>query len=316
MVAPVVNDKTIFITGCGSLAKAITNELLYSHHPKKVILFSRDEGLQELAKEEITDRKEVVRYFIGDIRDSDRLGMALRGVDYVIHTAALKRIDTVEYNPLEAVHTNVVGTANIIAACVINDVEKATFVSTDKAVQPINFYGMTKGLGEKLWLDSNFYKPIFNCVRYGNVMGSRGSVLPLFERCAKNRLPFPITDKDMTRYWVKMEEAVKLVLMAVESGEGYTYVLKSPTFKIVDLARAIYGRAQFDIIGNRAAAEKLHEVLIGAHETGRVEDRKWYYAIQPEIHYSEKKWPATTPMKELVSSEGNVSRGDIGTWLS
>ena len=309
-----VDGKVVFISGCGSLAKAITNELLLSHRPKKVILFSRDEGLQELAKGEIDDRKGVVRYFIGDVRDSDRLGFALRGVDYVIHTAALKRIDTVEYNPIEAVHTNVMGTANLIAACVINDVKKATFVSTDKAVQPINFYGITKALGEKLWLDSNFYKPIFNCVRYGNVMGSRGSVLPRYERCAKNRLPFPITDKDMTRFWVKMSEAVKLVLMAIESKEGYTYALKSPTFKIVDLARALYGRAQFDEMGMRAG-EKLHEVLIGAHETGRVEDRKWYYAIQPEIHYSEEKWPATTPIKELVSSEGNVNRGAIKEWL-
>lgn len=314
MVKTLVDNKTVFISGCGSLAKAITKELLYSHHPKKVILFSRDEGLQEIAKSEIDDKKEVVRYFIGDVRDSDRLGMALRGVDYVIHTAALKRVDTVEYNPIEAVHTNVMGTANLVAACVINDVRRATFVSTDKAVLPINFYGMTKGLGEKLWLDSNFYKPIFNCVRYGNVMGSRGSVLPLFERCAKNKLPFPITDEKMTRFWVKMEEAVKLVLMAVESKEGYTYVLKSPTFKIVDLAKAIHGRAQFDVTGMRPG-EKMHEVLIGAHETGRVEDRKWFYAIQPEIHYSEEKWPATTSMKEMVSSEGNVSRGEIKSWL-
>jgi UDP-N-acetylglucosamine 4,6-dehydratase len=241
--------------------------------------------------------------------------MATRGVDYLIHTAALKRIDTIEYNPLEAVRTNVEGTENVIRACITNEIAKATFVSTDKAVHPINFYGMTKGLGEKLWIYSNFYKPIFNVVRYGNVMGSRGSVLPLYQRIARNRLPFPITDKRMTRFWIDMKDAVKLVLMAIESKEGYTYVLKSRTFRVVDLARALYGRAQFDEIGMRPG-EKLHEVLIGEHETGRVEDRRWYMAIQPEIKYSEEQWPSTEPIQPLVSVEGNVGRQEIKSWLA
>lgn len=309
-----IDNKTIFISGCGSLAKALTTELLLNHRPHKIILFSRDEYLQEVAKSEISDPKGVVRYFIGDVRDQDRLDMALRGVDIVIHAAALKRVDTVEYNPIEGVRTNIDGTINMVAGCVAHDISKSVFIGTDKAVQPINFYGGTKFVGEKLWIASNFYKKIFNCVRYGNVMGSRGSVLPLYTRCAKNRLPFPITDKSMTRFWVTMDEAVKLVLMAMESKEGYTYVLKSPTFKIVDLAKALYGRAQFDEMGIRPG-EKLHETLIGEHETRRVEDRGWYYAIQPEIHYSEEKWPECKPMKPLVSSEGNVKREEIRGWL-
>ena len=312
MVKTVVDGKTIFITGCGSLAKALTKELLLSHRPKKVILFSRDEFLQAEAKEEINNPR--VRYFIGDVRDRDRLLMATRGVDILIHTAALKRIDTIEYNPLEAVRTNIHGTENVVKACVANKVKRATFVSTDKAVEPINFYGMTKGLGEKIWVDSNFIMPIFNVVRYGNVMGSRGSVLPLFLRCERNRLPFPITDKKMTRFWIKMDEAVKLVLMAVESREGPIFVLKSPTFKITDLAKAIDENAKFDVMGMRPG-EKLHETLIGAHETGRVSDKGWYFSIAPEIKYSEEVWPVSEKMAPLVSSKNNVERGEIKTWL-
>jgi len=306
-----VTNKVVFITGCGSLAKAIVRDVL-KLRPKKVILFSRDEGLQEIARSEISDIHGVVRYFIGDVRDVNRLHMALRGVDYVVHTAALKRIDTVEYNPLEAVQTNVLGTANVITACVNTSVRKATFVSTDKAVQPINFYGMTKGVGEKLWIDSNYYKPIFNVVRYGNVMGSRGSVLPLFERCAKNDLPLPVTDERMTRFWVRMDEAVKLVLMAMDAKEGYTYVLKCPTFKVMDLAMAIGDK--FEIAGMRPG-EKLHETLIGEHETGRVVDRKWFYAIMPEIHYTEEKLPRADKVEPVVSSEGNVTKEEIREWL-
>ena len=307
-----IDNRTVFITGCGSLAKALTKELFLTHRPKKVILFSRDEFLQAEAKEEIDNPK--VRYFIGDVRDRDRLLMATRGVDILIHTAALKRIDTIEYNPLEAVRTNIHGTENVIHACVANGIKRATFVSTDKAVSPINFYGMTKGLGEKIWVDSNFIMPIFNVVRYGNVMGSRGSVLPLFLRCARNRLPFPITDKKMTRFWIKMDEAVKLVLMAAEAKEGAIYVLKSPTFKITDLAKAIDSDAKFDVIGLRES-EKLHETLIGAHETGRVSDKGWYYSIAPEIKYSNEEWPVSEKMAPLVSSENNVERGEIKKWL-
>lgn len=309
-----IDNKVVFITGCGSLAKALANEMLLNHRPHKIILFSRDEYLQEIAKNDLNDPKGLVRYFIGDVRDSDRLGMAMRGVDLVVHTAALKRVETVEYNPIEAVRTNVDGTVNVIASCIINDVQRAVFTTTDKAVMPINFYGMTKGLGEKLWIYSNFYKPIFNCVRYGNVMGSRGSVLPLFERCAKNRLPFPITDNKMTRFWVRMDEAVKLVILALESQEGYTYILKSPTFKITDLAKALYGRAQFDEMGMRPG-EKLHETLVNEYEAGRIEDRGWYYALQPEIKYSEYEWPKCEGIKPLVSSENNVKIEEIRRWL-
>ena len=307
-----VDGKTVFITGAGSLAKAITQELLLNHRPKKIILFSRDEFLQHVAKEELNNDK--IRYIIGDVRDENSLKRATQGVDYLIHTAALKRIDTIEYNPLEAVRTNIEGTENVVRACTASGIEKATFVSTDKAVLPINFYGMTKGLGEKIWVYSNMYRTIFNCVRYGNVMGSRGSVLPLFKRCANNRLPFPITDKKMTRFWIDMKQAVRLILMAIESKEGATYVLKSPTFKVTDLAKALSEEAKFDVIGLRPG-EKLHEVLIGAHEIGRVVDNKWYYTIAPEIKYNEEVWPEGKG-EELVSKKGNVGVEEIKKWLS
>ena len=310
-----IDNKTVFITGAGSLAKALTQELLLHHRPHKVILFSRDEYLQELAKEEIVDPKGIVRYFIGDVRDSSRLDLALRDVDIVVHTAALKRVDAVEYNPVEGVRTNIDGTINVVAGCVVHGIKRAVFVSTDKAVMPINLYGGTKFVSEKLWIASNFYKPIFNCVRYGNVMGSRGSILPLYEQCVKNRLPFPITDRAMTRFWVRIEDAVKLVLMAAESKEGYTYIFKSPTFRIIDLAKALHSRHRVEEIGMRPG-EKLHETLIGAHETGRVEDRGWYYAIQPEIRYSDEEWPECKGMEPVVSSEGNVYRAEIEKWLS
>lgn len=308
-----VDGKTIFITGCGSLATALAQELLLSHRPKKIILFSRDEYLQEVTKEKIESEK--VRYFIGDVRDEKRLLMATRGVDYLIHTAALKRIDSVEYNPGEAVRTNIIGTLNVISAAIANNIKRATFIGTDKAVMPINLYGGTKFVGEKLWVHSNFYKPIFNCVRYANVLGSRGSVLPLFKKCADSRSPFPITDERMTRFGVAMAEAVKLVIMAMEAEEGYTYVLKSRTFRIVDLARALYGRAKFHNIGMRPS-EKIHETLIGEHETTRVEDRGWYMAIQPEIHYAEREWPATQEMAQLISKDGNMTLKEVREWLA
>ena len=310
----VVDNKTVFITGCGSLAKALTNELIRNHNPHKVVLFSRDEYLQEIAKGEIDDPKGVVRYFIGDVRDSDRLGMAMRGVDLVVHTAALKRVETCEYNPIEAVRTNVLGAVNVVASCIINNVQRAVFTTTDKAVMPINLYGMCKGVAEKLWIYSNFYKPIFSCVRYGNVMGSRGSILPLYEQCADARLPFPITDTRMTRFWVRMEEAVKLVIHALEAEEGYTYILKSPTFKITDLAMAMDEKAELSEVGMRPG-EKLHETLVSQYEATRIEDRGWYYALQPEIKYSEKVWPECTEIAPIESCDWNVDSGEIKKWL-
>ena len=196
-----IDGKTILITGCGSLATALTRHFLAHHAPKKVILYSRDEYLQHVTSGILSDPGALLRFFIGDVRDRFRLDLAMRGVDIVIHTAALKRVDTVEYNPLEAIKTNIHGTENVMLACVQNNVQKAVFISTDKAVMPVNLYGATKMVGEQLWLHANVYKEIFSAVRYGNVMGSRGSVLPAFQETMRN-LPASIVGLFSLLVWL------------------------------------------------------------------------------------------------------------------
>lgn len=302
-----VDGKTILITGCGSLAKALTGELLLNHKPKKVILYSRDEFLQHEAKESMLDPRRILRFFIGDVRDRDRLSLAMKGVDIVIHAAALKRVDTIEYNPGEAVKTNVDGTQNVIRACIGAGVKRAIFTSTDKAVEPINLYGCTKAVAEKLWLHANFYKPIFTAVRYGNVIGSRGSVLPAFQKIAAVKEEFPITDVRMTRFWVDMDEAVALIIRAIGGEPGYIYVLKSPTFKITGLAKALYGRAKIKEVGLRPG-EKIHETLISRHEG--VIDRGSYYMVESGVHFVDER-PSTQNIPPLTSETGNMSIGEI-----
>jgi FlaA1/EpsC-like NDP-sugar epimerase len=305
-----IDGKSILITGCGSLAKALTKHMLLHFKPKKIVLFSRDEYLQAVTVDEIPDPKHVLRYFIGDVRDLSRLSLAMKGIDTVIHTAALKRVDTVEYNPLEAVKTNVHGTENVMMSCVSGNVQNAVFVSTDKAVMPINLYGCTKAVGEKLWLHANFYKPIFNAVRYGNVMGSRGSVLPYFRELAKKKEVFPITSLGATRFWVEMDEAVKLILLAMGGEPGYIHVLKSPTFKVVDLAKALYMRAKIEEVGLRPG-EKIHEMLISTAESRRVIDKGDHYLIESEIKFSEEVRPETKSIYPLDSSQDNMLQADI-----
>ncbi len=305
-----VDGKTILITGCGSLAKALAQHMLLNAKPKKIILFSRNEYLQMVAATEIPDPTGRVRYFIGDIRDSTRLELALRGVDIVIHTAALKRVDTVEYNPEEAVETNVEGTRRVMRACVGSGVQQAMFISTDKAVMPINLYGCTKAVGEKLWLAANFYRPIFNVVRYGNVMGSRGSVLPLFRAIAKKKEEFPVTDVYMTRFWVTMERAVEAVMEALNIPAGNIMVPDCPTFKITDLAKALYVRAKIKEVGARPG-EKIHEMLIGPYESKRTREEKDYYLIDSEVRFSEGARPKTQGILSLTSDKGNMLQAEI-----
>lgn len=261
-----VDNKRILITGCGSLAKALTKDFILNHKPKAIRLYSRDEYLQHQAKEEIHDPNDIVGYFIGDVRDSARLALAMRGVDIVIHTAAMKRVEVCEYNPIEAVRTNILGTINVIVQCVDHNVERAVFVSTDKAVMPVNLYGGTKFVAEKVWLHANVYRPIFNAVRYGNVMDSRGSVLPMFRKIAKEKEVFPVTDEGMTRFLVDMGEAVKLIKTSLKGTSGTVFVLNSPTAKIVDIAKALYARAKFKVVGVRPG-EKIHEVLVSEYDT-------------------------------------------------
>ncbi len=256
-------NKTILVTGgTGSFGHAFAREMLTKHQPKKLIIFSRDEMKQWEMKKKIDHPS--LRYFIGDVRDGNRLHRAFGGVDIVIHAAAIKIVPTAEYNPMEAVKTNVFGAENIINAAIDNGVQKVLALSTDKAANPINLYGATKLCSEKMFIAGNNYSPKgtrFSVVRYGNVFGSRGSVVPFFKECRKTNI-VPITDKRMTRFWISLPEGVDLVVKSVESMVGgEIFIPKLPSFKIMDLAKAICPDAQVKDIGIRPG-EKLHETLV------------------------------------------------------
>jgi UDP-N-acetylglucosamine 4,6-dehydratase len=264
-------DKTILITGgTGSLGHVIVRKLFENFIAKKVIIYSRDEYKQSLMAEKFQEDK--LRFFIGDVRDRSRLERALRGVDYVVHAAALKRVPALEYNPTEAVKTNVSGTINVAEACVGGGVSAAVLISTDKAVNPVNLYGATKLTAEKIFTAANAIGPtMFSSVRYGNVIGSRGSVMPLFQRLVKGRKPMPVTHKDMTRFWITLDEAAELVFFALKHSDrsGKVIVPQIPSMRIVDIARTIGPDSEIIYTGVRAG-EKLHETLIAENETKAV----------------------------------------------
>jgi UDP-N-acetylglucosamine 4,6-dehydratase len=263
-----LKGKTVLVTGgTGSFGKAFIRRILDEYEPKKVIVFSRDEFKQsEMAKDFDYPN---IRFFIGDVRDRDRLTRALSNVDYVVHAAALKQVPALEYNPTEAVKTNVNGAMNVIEASLDAGVKKVIALSTDKAVNPVNLYGATKMTAEKLFRAANAYGHTkFACVRYGNVIASRGSVIPLFQKLSQNDSIIPITDPEMTRFWLTLDEAVNLVLFALTFATGgETYVPHIPSMKVADVARAINPDCTFRTIGIRPG-EKLHESLISQDETG------------------------------------------------
>ena len=286
------NDKVILITGgTGSFGKKFAQILLENYKPKKVIIYSRDEFKQFEMSKILNDR--CMRYFIGDVRDKDRLLRAMEDVDYVIHAAALKHVPIAEYNPMEAIKTNVLGANNVIDAAIESGAKRVIALSTDKAVNPINLYGATKLAADKLFIAANNIKgtrPIkFSVVRYGNVMASRGSVIPLFMRLTKEGAKkLPITHPDMTRFWITLDEAVRFVLMEFETMHGgEIFIPKIPSMKITDLAKAINPDAEFEIIGIRPG-EKLHETLISVDESFNTIEFKNYYTIQPSIYMTEK----------------------------
>ena len=286
------NNKTIMITGgTGSFGRKFTEILLKRFRPKKVIIYSRDEFKQfEMSK--IFNNK-CMRYFIGDVRDKDRLLRAMEGVDYVIHAAALKHVPVAEYNPMEAIKTNILGANNVIDSALEVGVEKVVALSTDKAVNPINLYGATKLASDKLFIAANNIKGSrdikFSVVRYGNVMASRGSVIPLFLKLTKEGAQkLPITHPDMTRFWVTLEGAVDFVMMACKTMKGgEIFVPKIPSMKITDLAKAINPDAEFEIIGIRPG-EKLHETLISVDESYNTIEFDKYFTIQPSIYFTGK----------------------------
>lgn len=289
-------DKTILITGgTGSFGKQFTGEVLEKYNFKKIIILSRDEFKQDLMKKDFTikygaEKMKKIRFFIGDIRDKDRLKRAFNGVDIVIHAAAMKQVPACEYNPTEAIRTNVMGAMNIIDAALDSGVEKVVALSTDKAVNPINLYGGTKLVSDKLFISANAYSgshgTIFSVVRYGNVSGSRGSVIPFFKNLIdKGEKELPITDERMTRFWMTLDKAVSLVMMAVEKMTGgETFVYKNPSYKVTDIAKAMAPDLDMKIIGIREG-EKIHEVMITKDDSRYTYDYGDYYVIYPNFEW-------------------------------
>ncbi|MFN3265024.1 MAG: UDP-N-acetylglucosamine 4,6-dehydratase (inverting), partial [Aquificaceae bacterium] len=287
-----LEGKTILITGgTGSFGRAFIRYVLRHHRPKKIIVFSRDEFKQwQMSKEFPESQYPQLRFFLGDIRDKDRLWFAFDGVDYVVHAAALKHVPILEYNPFEAVKTNIIGAQNIIEVAIEKGVKKVVALSTDKAVSPVNLYGATKLTMEKLLIAGNSYagakETSFSIVRYGNVVGSRGSVIPLFLKLlSESSRELPITDPAMTRFWISLEEGVRLVLFALQEADGgEVFVPKIPSVRIVDLAKAMCPECSFKFIGIRPG-EKLHESLISEDEARDVRlvrhEDKEYFVILP-----------------------------------
>jgi len=277
-----LNNKSVLITGgTGSFGKNFTKYLLKNFNLKKLIVFSRDETKQFHMQKELDDAR--LRFFIGDVRDLQRLQRAFYGVDIVVHAAALKQIPILEYNPFEAVKTNVMGSQNVINAAIDQGVKQAVLVSTDKAAQPINLYGATKLCAEKLFINGNFYGPgrtKFSCVRYGNVVGSRGSIIETLLN-NKNANKVYITDTEMTRFWITLEQSYKLVMFALENMEGgEIFIPKVPVMKLVELFDVIVPNIKREVIGIRPG-EKVHEVLLTNDESRHAIELENYYVIIP-----------------------------------
>ena len=288
-------NKSILVTGgTGSFGENFIKFLLKnSKNINKIAIYSRDELKQYQLLQKIEDnKKKLLRFFIGDIRDKQRLIYALEGIDYVIHAAALKQVPTAEYNPLEAIKTNVLGSQNLIEACLQTNVKKVIALSSDKAVAPINLYGATKLCADKLFIASNNYagkKNIsFSVIRYGNVMGSRGSVLPVFINQKKSGT-VTLTHKDMTRFNILMEECIKMVIWVLKNSCGGEIVVpKIPSFRIRDLAKVVTPQCKVKYIGIRSG-EKIHEEMITANESQRVFDIGKYYVVLPSNDFLNKK---------------------------
>jgi len=280
--------KTVLITGgTGSFGRRFTETVLKHHQPKKLIIFSRDELKQSQMQVEFGEKEYPnVRYFIGDVRDAARLHRAFDGVDIIVHAAALKQVPAAEYNPIEAIKTNVLGAANVIDAAIDRGVSKVIALSTDKAANPINLYGATKLCSDKLFVAANSYSGTheirFSVVRYGNVVGSRGSVVPLFLQKRKTG-KLPITDERMTRFWITLDHGVKFVLQCLEEMRGgEIFVPKIPSMKLIDLARVIGPDCEIEIVGRRPG-EKLHEVMVSEDDAQNTLEYDDFFAILPTI---------------------------------
>ncbi len=316
----IFDGKTILVTGgTGSFGKKFVEIILKEHKPEKVIVFSRDE-LKQFEMAQIFSEKDYrcLRYFIGDVRDKGRLYRAFYGVNYVIHAAALKQVPTAERNPFEAVQTNIIGAENIINAAIDCGIEKVIALSTDKASNPVNLYGATKLCSDKLFIAGNSYsgwrKTRFSVVRYGNVIGSRGSVIPFFKKMSETGT-IPITDTRMTRFWISLEKGVRFVIKCLEITEGgELFVPKIPSMNITDLAKAVAPDCRQEVIGIRPG-EKIHEVLVTEDDARHTLEFDDYFIVEPEFHW----WTAKThlsnggkPVKEGFVYASNTN----DKWLS
>tara|TARA_R110002126_G_scaffold110918_1_gene248382 strand:- start:99204 stop:100217 length:1014 start_codon:yes stop_codon:yes gene_type:complete len=289
------NDKSILITGgSGSFGHQYVRTILEKYQPKKLIVYSRDELKQYEMGQFFPDEKyDCMRYFIGDVRDKERLTQAMRGVDYVIHAAALKQVPAAEYNPMECIKTNIHGAENVIHAALDAEVEKVIALSTDKAANPINLYGATKLASDKLFVAANNiaggHRTRFSVVRYGNVVGSRGSVVPFFNKLIQEGAEsLPITDERMTRFWITLDDGVRFVLKNFErmSG-GEIYVPKIPSVRITDLARAMAPHLEQRVIGIRPG-EKIHEVMCPADDSHLTLEFRDHFVIKPTISFTDR----------------------------
>lgn len=316
-----VDNKSILITGgTGSFGQVFIHHIFEQYNPKRVIIYSRDEYKQFIMRQHFMHHDTKIRYFIGDVRDKERLMRACDNVDFIVHAAALKQVPACEYNPFEAVKTNIHGAQNIVDVAINSGVECVVALSTDKAVNPINLYGATKLASDKLFVCANAYaggkKTKFSVVRYGNVAGSRGSVIPFFRKLVQDGVSnLPITDNRMTRFWITLDEAVDLVFKALDvSNGGETYISKIPSFNITDLAQAMLPTGSTREIGIREG-EKLHEVMITEYDSFRTREYDDHYIIYPsgfDWWTEDRVLPGGTPVKKFFE----YSSGSNKTWLS
>jgi len=319
-----LEGKVVLVTGgTGSFGGEFIEMVLKEHKPSAVRVFSRDEVKQLEMSWRLSDSR--LRFLIGDVRDKERLHRAMKGVDIAVHAAALKQVPMAEYNPIEAVKTNIIGAANVVDTAIDNDVGKVVFISTDKAVHPVNLYGATKLVAEKLFIQANAYagreKTRFSCVRYGNVMGSRGSVISLFGEARKNGV-IRITDERMTRFWISLRQVARFVIECMgKMIGGEIFVPKIPSMRLVDIASMIAPEAQWEVIGVRPG-EKLHEILITREEAPRTKEFETHYVIEPQHPFwnpAHVEGGAPVPEEFEYRSDTNpwwLSREDMAAYLA
>lgn len=316
-----LNDKTILVTGgTGSFGKCFVKYVMTHYNPKKIIIYSRDEFKQFLMQNEMKEYADKLRFFIGDVRDKERLTRALKGVDYVIHAAALKQVPACEYNPNEAIKTNIHGAMNVIDACLDSgSVKKVVALSTDKAVNPVNLYGGTKLVSDKLFIAANAYSGTndinFSVVRYGNVAGSRGSVIPFFNNIIKNGgKELPITDYRMTRFWISLTQGVELVIKALKEAKGgETFISKIPSFKITDLAQAMLPGCEMPEVGIREG-EKLHEIMVTVEDSMTTYEYDKHFIVYPQMVWNDRQ--QRVPGGKKVEEGFSYSSGNNNWWLT